>query len=131
LVVHYLKNPEIAFKEFNRVLKKSGVLIFSTNHPVFSAYENTEIKENKTKVIMHDYFNNKKSYWTLHNSNVKIPLYKISLEKLFSILYKNNFIVEEFKEPHLTKKQEKKIDKNRRKFIGVPTFIVLKCRKLK
>jgi SAM-dependent methyltransferase len=33
LVMHYLKDWQPAFREFHRVLKPRGVLVFSTHHP--------------------------------------------------------------------------------------------------
>ncbi len=36
LTITYIKDHEILFKEFNRVLVKNGWLVFSTEHPFFS-----------------------------------------------------------------------------------------------
>lgn len=130
LVIHYLKNPEKAFEEFNRVLKKNGILIFSTNNPSFTALEEIKSMRGKNKMIIFNYFKRGKYYWKIKSSNIRIPSYRISFEELFDMLYKNNFIIEKFKEPYLTNK-EKRIQKHSKRFIGIPTFIVLRCRKFK
>ncbi len=130
LVVHYLKEPERVFKEFNRVLKKDGVLVFSTNNPAFTAIK--EVKQEKGKNILSivDYFKKKKYYWKMHKSDVRIPSYPLEFEKLFDILYKTGFVVEKFKEPYMVKR-DKKIPKHLKKWAEIPTFIVLKCRKIR
>ena len=126
LVIHYLKNPEKAFNEFNRVLKKKGVLIFSTHNPLFVAKEG--IWENKS---FFEYLNEGKYEWYMHVNGKKEKMisYRIPYEKLFDMLYKNKFIVEKFKEPYLNK-NKKILKKHMKKYIGFPIFITLKCRKL-
>ena len=106
LVIHYLEKPEDAFKEFNRVLKRNGVLIFSTHHPVMEAFQEVRIKNGKKQAVIQDYFKTGKIYWQIHESKVRIPSYKFGLERLFDILYKNNFIVEKFKESHFSKEMK-------------------------
>jgi ubiquinone/menaquinone biosynthesis C-methylase UbiE len=129
LVIHYLKNPEKAFKEFNRVLKKNGTLIFSTHHPIMEAYKETQMEKRKKQIIIQDYFKTGKFYWHIHQSKVNIPSYLIGFEKLFDMLYKNNFILEKFKEAHFTK-QTKGMSKRHKKFIDLPTFTIIKCKKI-
>ena len=130
LVVHYLKNPEKAFKEFKRVLKKNGLLVFSTNHPLFWSYKNSQIKNGKTEFVIQDYFKKGRFYWGRHGIDTKIPSYVISLERLFDILAKNKFFVEKFEEPFLSFKKNKEIKRTRIKYLDFPIFIVLKCRSL-
>jgi ubiquinone/menaquinone biosynthesis C-methylase UbiE len=129
LVIHYLKNPEKAFREFNRVLKKNGTLIFSTHHPVMEAYEETQMKRGKKQIIIQDYFKTGKFYWHIHQSKVDIPSYLIGFEKLFDMLCKNNFMVEKFKEAHFTKKI-KNLSVHHKRFIDMPAFTIIKCKKI-
>ena len=130
LVIHYLAKPERAFKEFNRVLKKDGILVFSTNHPIGNGGKTIEIINGKKIVLVSDYFKESKYYWTLHGKEeVKIPCYSIGFEKLFNMIYQNGFILEKFKEPYLTLKKAKR--DSDKKYADTPTFIVLRCRKLK
>ena len=134
LVIGYLKKPENAFKEFRRVLKKNGILVFSTGHPICDALKGIKSQKNKKIILISDYFKKGKYYWKLHKSNVRIPAYRIGFERLFDMIYKNGFIVEKFKEPFISKKQLEGLPHNiehHRKLIEVPTFIVLRCRKLK
>jgi len=133
LVIHYLKYPEKAFREFRRVLKDNGFLIFSTHHFAFDSIEKIERKKGRVFVTISDYLKEGKFYWNIHNSKVKIPSYRKRLERLFDILYKTGFIVEKFVEPYITKKQFRQLslDKRRMKYLEIPAFIVLKCRKVK
>ncbi len=129
LVIHYLKRPEEAFKEFNRVLKKNGILIFSTHHPILESYEGIKMKKGKKQIIIGDYFKTGKFYWHIRQSKVNIPSYKIGFEKLFNMLYETKLMVEKFKEAHFNK-QDKHLSEHQKKFIDVPAFTIVKCRKI-
>lgn len=130
LVIHYLKKPERAFKEFNRVLKKNGILVFSTHHPLFCAYQKTRNQKNKRVIVISDYFKEGKSYWRLQNSKVDIPSYRFSFESLVDMVYKNGFIIEKLKEAFIPKNQ-KNLPKHLKKLVDIPAFLVFRCRKMK
>lgn len=128
LVIHYLKKPETAFKEFYRVLKKGGILIFSTTHPVLESFTKIRINKGKNEITLVNYFNKGKYYWTLHNSKVKIPSYRTGFGLLSRLVYNSDFILEEIKETSLSKKT-KNIPSHLKKFIDTPIFIIFKCKK--
>jgi len=130
LVIHYLKNPEKAFKEFNRVLKKNGTLVFSTHHPVFAAMHDLKKVRGKNIMSIEDYFKEKKYFWKLHGNKTKIPSYTFNLKRLVDIVNQNGFIIERIEEPFISKKV-KGLPKHLKKWVGVPTFIVVRCRKVK
>lgn len=131
LVVHYLKKPEKAFKEFNRVLKKGGILVFSTSHPVCQALQGIKNKKGRNIISIIDYFKRGKFYWSIHGSQAKIPSFKIGLEELTDLIYQNGFIIEKIKEPYLKKEHEKLLKGYRKQFIDMPAFISFKCKKLR
>ncbi|MBS3149665.1 class I SAM-dependent methyltransferase [Candidatus Woesearchaeota archaeon] len=128
LVIHYLKNPETALKEFHRVLKKGGILIFSTTHPVLESFTKIRNNKGKNEIILSNYFSKGKYYWTLHNSKVKIPSYRTGFGLLSRLVYNSGFIVEEIKETSLSNKL-KDIPSHLKKFIDTPIFIIFKCKK--
>ena len=110
LVIHYLKNPNKAFKEFHRVLKKGGILIFSTNNPCTGDLIRYK---NKWAFAVTDYFNNKKTYWKIHKTNIKIPQYHFTFTDIIRFILKNDFSIIDFKESRLTKKIKKPIREER------------------
>jgi ubiquinone/menaquinone biosynthesis C-methylase UbiE len=130
LVIHYLKKPEKAFKEFNRVLKKKGILVFSTHHPVFCAYQRTINQKGKKEIVISDYFKEGKFYWRLRNSKVNIPSYRLSFERLIGMVYKNGFVIEKLKEAFISKNHEN-LPTHHKKFVELPAFLVFRCRKLR
>ncbi|MBU4086561.1 MAG: class I SAM-dependent methyltransferase, partial [Nanoarchaeota archaeon] len=129
LVIHYLKKPERAIKEFRRVLKDNGELILSTTHPIVESF--IKIKDNgrKKEILITDYFKKGKYYWSLHNSKVKIPSYRMGFERLSRLLSKSGFFIQEIKEATLNKKLN--LPAHLKKFIGCPIFIIIKSRKIK
>lgn len=129
LVIHYLKKPEKALKEFNRVLKKNGTLVFSTHHPLFCAHRRIRSLKGKKEIVILDYFKEGKFYWKLHNSKVNIPSYRLGFDRLIDMLYKNGFIIEKLKEAFIPRNQ-KNLPKHSKKFVEIPAFLVLRCRKL-
>ena len=131
LVIHYLKNPTKAFKEFNRVLKKGGILVFSTHHPVFESLNSIEKKGSKKVICISDYFGKGKFYWKIYNSKVKIPSYRIGFEKLIDFIYNNGFLLEKLKEPYMSKSKFKFLKGTHcENFVEVPSFIAMRCRKV-
>jgi len=130
LAIHYLKDTKKAFSEFSRVLKKGGFLVFSTANPTFEAKYEVKREKGKNILSIANYFNPKKYYWRMYQSQTDIPSYPLPFEKLFDNLYKSNLMVEKFKEPYM-KYSDKKIPKHLKKWAEIPTFMVLKCKKIK
>lgn len=132
LVIHYFEDPTDVFKEFYRVLKKDGILVFSTNHPVNSCIDEFSEYKNKPAIVVSDYFTRRKFYWTSKRMrNVKIPSIHFTFEDLFGFMLKNDFQVENLKESQLPKEAEKILGKERyNQWKYIPTFAVFKCRKI-
>jgi len=131
LVIHYFVDPTEVFKEFHRVLKKDGILVFSTNHPVNSCIDEFTKYKNKSAIIMSNYFERRKFYWSFHETEMKIPSYHFTFEDLFDFISKNGFQIECIREARLSKDAEKILGKERyNKWKNIPTFIVLRCRKI-
>ena len=132
LVIHYFEDPTDVFKEFHRVLKKGGVLVFSTNHPVNSCIDEFTEYKNKPAVVVSDYFTRRKFYWTNKRmGNVKIPSIHFTFENLINFILDNGFMIEDLKESKLPKEAEKILGKERyKKWKYIPTFVVFKCKKV-
>jgi len=132
LVIHYFEDPTKVFKEFHRVLKKDGILVFSTNHPVNSCIDEFTEYKNKPAIVVSDYFTRRKFYWTSKRmGNAKIPSIHFTFEDLFDFILNNGFQIENLKESQLPKEAEKILGKGRyNHWKNIPTFVVFKCKKI-
>ncbi len=56
LTIHYIDDLEFLFKEFCRVLRKGGVLIFSTDHPDSPAFKDSPITAKRVNDVVWENF---------------------------------------------------------------------------
>ena len=89
MVIHYIKDLQNLFSEFNRVLKKNGVLVFSTGHPAMDFILHPEGVYFETELI--------KDNWTSYN--IEMYSYRRSLSDIFRILKVTDFRIDELLEP--------------------------------
>ncbi|MDQ3020391.1 MAG: methyltransferase domain-containing protein [Bacteroidota bacterium] len=89
MVIHYIKDWQMLFSEFNRVLKREGVLIFSTDNPVlvYSIYPDGNYFE--TELV--------KEKWTGYG--IEMSFYKRPLSDIFRTLKECDFRFDEMLEP--------------------------------
>ncbi len=87
LVLHYLKDWQPTLKEFNRVLRPNGRLIFSTHHP----FTDLELSSGD------DYFATEllEDEWDVG----KVQFYRRPLSKISRDLFESGFVIEEIGEP--------------------------------
>ena len=89
MVIHYIKDWRLLFSEFNRVLKKCGVLVFSTDHP-FGAFQNhPEGNYFETEFL--------KEKWTGYG--IEMNLFRRPLGEIFNVLKECDFKFDELLEP--------------------------------
>ena len=76
LTLHYMKNWDIVMSEFNRILKKSGHLVFSVHHPFmdFTVF-------NKKNYFLTKLINDE---WNTNNGKVKVQFYRRPLSKIIA-----------------------------------------------
>jgi len=131
LVIHYFEDADKVFKEFNRVLKKGGILVFSTNHPVNSCIDDFTEYKNKPAMIVSDYFTRRKFYWSSRKlGDTKIPSFHFTFEDIIDYILNNGFQIEDFKETKLSERDKEVTGEEKyNKWRYLPTFVVFKCRK--
>ena len=114
--INEIENPQKAFREFSRILKKEGRLILLFLHPCFEI--DPKIYFQKVKI--------KKPYYLV--SGIRSPSFYFYLHLPLSIwlelLKKSGFLIEAIKEPHPALKILKK-DKWWRKNFKRPLFILI------
>ncbi len=116
--IHEINNPQKAFQEFSRLLKKGGKLILLFLHPCFDTppekyFEKVKIKKSSYLVSG---LKSPAAYFYLH----------LPLSEWVSLLIKNGFLIKEIKEPRPPKKL---IEKNQwwRENFRKPLFILIEA----
>ncbi len=129
LVVHYFENLDKAFKEINRVLKKNGVFIFSTDNPVISATRRIKGKPRWYRIFS-NYFKEGKFYTYWPNFKAHMPYRHITFQTWIKTIVKNGFVIEDYIDAKPVREGEK-IKKSSYEFTSrVPYFCVFKIRKV-
>jgi ubiquinone/menaquinone biosynthesis C-methylase UbiE len=125
LVLSYIRNISKPFKEFYRVLKRRGVLVFSEGHH-FGDYMIFK-KKRKAK----NYFETELvgMNWRGFGILVYIPTYRRPLSALLNPLIKAGFILDRILEPLPTEEFKKADPEHYRKLMRMPSFICVRARK--
>jgi SAM-dependent methyltransferase len=89
LVIHYVEDWHALMREFARVLKSKGLLIFSTNQP-HGAFHLYQLKNYFTPQIIQD-------HWP--SLNVTVQYYHHTLDDLSDSLSQAGFFIEKISEP--------------------------------
>lgn len=118
LVMHYLKDWQSTLKEFHRVLKPEGVLVFSTHHPFmdFTLYEEVE----NYFEIMHIV-----DEWEIGT----MRFYRRPLTRISEDLDASGFVVERLLEPLPTEAFRKVHPEGFEKLSKNPWFLIVRARK--
>jgi ubiquinone/menaquinone biosynthesis C-methylase UbiE len=133
LAVHYVKNLVQLFSEVHRVLKKGGLFIFSTGHPVFNLINQSKkymigVERKQKKIVIHgNYFDEAKRIANL-GSLGKIKIYNYALETFFKIGLKKFELVDYCDAKPVP--SSRKCDSQKYKLTTtLPTFVIFKFRK--
>jgi len=134
LVVHYMKDWDKMFREINRVLKKEGILVFSTGNPVYEVNKNLVFNGKKYKVLgINSYFKENLNYnrWTnpYNKKKIIVPFYHKTYETIIRTILKNGFEIIDYKDCFPDKKSKKLFPKDYAKYSKMPMFMVLKLKK--
>jgi SAM-dependent methyltransferase len=92
LVMDYVKDWESAFKEFHRVLREGGCLVFSMEHP-YPKYDYHRQTSNYFNVELVEYV------WRGFGKPVRVPSYRRPISGVINPLVKAGFILEQILEP--------------------------------
>jgi ubiquinone/menaquinone biosynthesis C-methylase UbiE len=89
MVIHYIKDWRLLFSEFNRVLKKKGVFVFSTDHPFAEFYNHSEGNYFETELL--------KEKWTGYG--IEMKYFRRPLSEIFRTLRECDFKFDKLLEP--------------------------------
>lgn len=134
LVVHYMNDWDKMFKEMSRVLKKGGILIFSTGNPVYEMNKNMIVKGKKYKVLgINDYFKEEVFYnsWTnpYNQKEIRVPVYHKTYETIIKTILRNGFKIIDYKDCFPAKESQKLFPKDYARYSKMPMFMVFKVKK--
>ncbi len=130
LVVHYLKDWSVMFKEIRRVLKKGGILIFSTGNPMSESVERIKYK-GKTFRVYGNYFTERKlNYlWDTETGKAKVFAYHITYETLIKRILKSGFEIIGYSDCPPIKIAKKDFPEDYESYLKRPSFCAWKVRK--
>lgn len=119
--INEIENPEEAFKEFSRILKKDGRLILLFLHPCFEI--DPKIYFQKAKI--------KKSYYLVSGIKSPSPYFylHLPLSEWIELLTRYGFLIKKIKEPHPSLKLLKK-NKWWKEHFERPLFILIEAVKV-
>ncbi|MCW4048284.1 MAG: class I SAM-dependent methyltransferase, partial [Candidatus Bathyarchaeota archaeon] len=120
LALDYIIDLRPSFKEFKRVLKPSGCLIFSMGHPTIDLLISDGINE---------YFKKHKFeiWWSGFKERVLMPTVHRPLQDITEALYESGFLIERLLETQPTLDYKKADPKGYEKVRKRPTFICVKA----
>ncbi|MBS3123756.1 class I SAM-dependent methyltransferase [Candidatus Woesearchaeota archaeon] len=134
LAVHYIKNLKQLYSEAYRVLKKEGIFIFTTGHPIFDL-----ICQNPQRVIGYegpkgnrkiigDYFDESPKATSLGSLGI-MKIYRYTFETFIKNGLDVGFELIDYQDLKPIK-SSKKLDENKYKITStLPTFILFKWKK--
>tara|TARA_Y100000310_G_scaffold329906_1_gene400582 strand:+ start:3660 stop:4400 length:741 start_codon:yes stop_codon:yes gene_type:complete len=134
LAIHYIKNLNQLFKEVKRVLKKNGIFVFSTGHPIFDLInQSPEFKigvrlVGNKRIIDGNYFDESLKKTDLGGVG-KVKLYSYTFETFIKSGLNNKFELIDYVDAKPVP-SSKRYDYEKYKLATtLPTFILFKWRK--
>jgi len=122
LAIHYIENFDFLFSEVRRILKKDGIFVFLTDHPVMDIHYNKPPNYfQKEKVIQ--------SWVVLGDTKTEVYFFRRPLTETFNSLFKNGFVIEGFNEGVPSEKIKENSEKLYEKLTIFPQFIFVRARK--
>lgn len=117
LVLHYIEDWSATFREFHRLLKPGGVLLFSVHHP-FMDFQMSK---------KGDYFSNELivDIWKRDGKSIEVPFYRRSLQTICQETLKW-FFIEKLIEPQPIEELKAKDKDAYHKLINNPHFLIMK-----
>ncbi len=119
LAMHYLQNWDTAFQEFNRVLKPSGYLIISIEHPFFEYTYYNSTKYFEIEPV--------KCIWNGFGIPVEVNSFRRSLHDCITPLTANGFLIDKLVEPLPTKEFEALDPRHYNELMEFPAFLCIRA----
>jgi SAM-dependent methyltransferase len=138
LALHYVKNVNQLFSEVNRVLKKDGLFVFSTGHPIFDLLNESLSDSSRAKIqikrlgdkriVEGDYFDESPKLANL-GSLGKIVTYSYTFETFIKLGLNNGFELIDYVDAKPVPSSKKYDSEKYKLTTTLPTFILFKWKK--
>lgn len=122
LVIHYIEDLSIFFKEVSRVLKVGGYIVFSTHHP-FADFELSSSGNYFERELVND-------VWKTVGEPIEMTFYRRSLTEIMNAITKNGLVVTELTEGKVSVKAKDISPDTYEYLLRNPNFIFIKSQKL-
>jgi ubiquinone/menaquinone biosynthesis C-methylase UbiE len=122
LVMDYIKEWEPTFKEFHRILRAQGCLVFSMEHP-YMKYATHHLMSNYFKVERVEYV------WRGFGKPVNVPSYRRPLSGVINPLLQAGFILDQILEPLPIEEFYEKDPEDYDELMRSPGFMCVKATK--
>lgn len=121
LVIHYLQDLNVLFKEITRVLKPTGYMVFSTHHP-FADFDCT---------LSGNYFEREyvTQQWNTIGKPVSVNFYRRSLTELSDAITTNGLVITKISEGKVSEEAKVISPQTYAYLLTNPNFIFIKCQK--
>ncbi|MTH54970.1 methyltransferase domain-containing protein [Bacillus mangrovi] len=120
LTLHYLEDWSATFKEFNRVLKPGGKLLFSFHHPFTDVQLLQEPLYFQTDRIV--------DQWKKEGRTFAVPFYRRPLEKILNETL-SCFSIKEVVEPKPTERFKEQNPERYEELLRAPVFLIINAEK--
>jgi SAM-dependent methyltransferase len=120
LVMDYIKLWMPTFKEFHRILKLGGCLVFSMEHP-YMKYATHHLMSNYFKVERVEYV------WRGFGKPVRVPSYRRPMSAVINPLLKAGFILDQILEPLPTQEFKEEDPEEYEELIRSPGFMCIRA----
>jgi ubiquinone/menaquinone biosynthesis C-methylase UbiE len=120
LVMDYVRDWDAVFREFYRILRQGGCLVFSMEHP-YPKYELHRETSNYFEVELVEY------EWTGFGKPVRVPSYRRPLNEVINPLVRAGFAVERILEPLPTEAFQEKDPEHYEKLSRSPGFMCVRA----
>lgn len=122
LVLHYIEDLNVVFKEIYRVLKPGGYLVFSTHHP-FADFEDSESGNYFKRELINQ-------EWDTVGEPVAVSFYRRSLSEITEAITSNGLLITTLSEGVVSDEIKNSCPKTYQLLSSKPSFIFIKCQKI-
>lgn len=122
LTLHYLKDWGGPMREFNRILKNKGRLIFSVHHPFMDFTLFNRDNYFATELLTDE--------WDTPDGDVEVQFYRRPLSEILKPLYLNGFMIERIIEPMPTEEFRRVLPDKYDRLTKHPQFLFVRAQKV-
>jgi SAM-dependent methyltransferase len=122
LTLHYLRDWQGVFAEFNRILKPGGHFVFTIHHPFMDFIEFNCENYFETRLLVDE--------WNTPQGKVKIEFYRRPFSAVLTPLLENGFVLEMLREPMPAERFKHRLPEAFERLIKKPQFLFIRARKI-